>query len=308
MNRPIIDDEFASLLPPLMPEEQVRLQNHVLAEGCRDPLVVWKEENVLLDGHHRLQICDESGIAFEITYLSFPDRVAAIAWVVETQLGRRNLNDEQHAYYMGKEYLRDRNRPGNPQFRQNDGIGNSSGKTAKRIAAREGVSISTVERNAAFAAAVDSHESATPGTKERILSGDSKLTKQEVIETAPRLYDRCKRVGPPPLRAVCPACAELKKGSKPAPPSPGNDPSCHDAELAVAGAKLVRRLWKMVEQFVQGKRKDVFLRCARKSLLTIRLEAEQPDPMIEEYTETLDFPELRRLEELFESFEKEVRE
>ena len=38
-------------------EENAMLEQSLLSEGCRDPLVVWKEEGVLVDGHHRLEIC-----------------------------------------------------------------------------------------------------------------------------------------------------------------------------------------------------------------------------------------------------------
>jgi len=36
-----IDPEFASLIPPLTPEELAQLEQNILAEGCRDALVVW---------------------------------------------------------------------------------------------------------------------------------------------------------------------------------------------------------------------------------------------------------------------------
>lgn len=37
----IIDPEFKSLIPPLAEEELAQLEQNILAEGCRDPLVVW---------------------------------------------------------------------------------------------------------------------------------------------------------------------------------------------------------------------------------------------------------------------------
>jgi len=38
----IIDPEFQSLIPPLAPEELAQLEANILADGCRDPLVVWE--------------------------------------------------------------------------------------------------------------------------------------------------------------------------------------------------------------------------------------------------------------------------
>jgi hypothetical protein len=36
-----IDPEFQALIPPLAPEERQQLEANILADGCRDPLVVW---------------------------------------------------------------------------------------------------------------------------------------------------------------------------------------------------------------------------------------------------------------------------
>jgi ParB-like chromosome segregation protein Spo0J len=60
-------------------EEISMLTQSLLTEGCRDPLVVWKEENTLVDGHHRYEICERHGIPFTLKNLSvnnpnFPQR------------------------------------------------------------------------------------------------------------------------------------------------------------------------------------------------------------------------------------------
>lgn len=38
----IIDKEFAALIPPLTDDERQQLETNLRADGCRDPLVVWK--------------------------------------------------------------------------------------------------------------------------------------------------------------------------------------------------------------------------------------------------------------------------
>ena len=40
-----IDAEFQALCPPLLPEEREQLEASLLAEGCRDPLMIWLPEN-----------------------------------------------------------------------------------------------------------------------------------------------------------------------------------------------------------------------------------------------------------------------
>jgi len=75
-------------------EENKLLEESILADGCRDPLVVWEEENVLVDGHHRLTICRRNGIPYSVVYRSFPNIEAVKAWMDLNQLGRRNLSKE----------------------------------------------------------------------------------------------------------------------------------------------------------------------------------------------------------------------
>lgn len=41
MHNILIDEEFKALIPPLSQEERTQLEANLLADGCRDPLVVW---------------------------------------------------------------------------------------------------------------------------------------------------------------------------------------------------------------------------------------------------------------------------
>ena len=70
-----IDPEFQALLPPLSREERAQLRENLERDGCRDPLVLWKEEGALLDGHNRLALCSKLGIQFETVEVSLPSRM-----------------------------------------------------------------------------------------------------------------------------------------------------------------------------------------------------------------------------------------
>lgn len=86
----VIDPEFKSLIPPLTPEEYAGLEESIVNEGCRDPLVLWGE--TLIDGHNRWEICAKhSGIPFKTVQREFESRNDAIAWIIKNQFGRRNL-------------------------------------------------------------------------------------------------------------------------------------------------------------------------------------------------------------------------
>lgn len=84
-----IDNEFRALIPPLSADEYAQLEANIIADGCRDPLVVW--DGTLIDGHNRHKICTERGIPYATKEHAFADRDAAIIWIIENQFGRRNL-------------------------------------------------------------------------------------------------------------------------------------------------------------------------------------------------------------------------
>ena len=87
------DNEFRNLIPPLQPDEREHLETSLKAEGNRDPIIIWKENQLLLDGHNRYDICTNAGIPLKpALQLSFPDRNAAIVWIIQNQFGRRNLS------------------------------------------------------------------------------------------------------------------------------------------------------------------------------------------------------------------------
>lgn len=89
----IIDEELRGLIPPLTGEEYSGLEESIIAEGCRDALVVWGD--ILVDGHNRYEICRKHGIAFRTEQKEFSDRDEAKLWMMKNQLSRRNLNDFQ---------------------------------------------------------------------------------------------------------------------------------------------------------------------------------------------------------------------
>lgn len=94
----VVDREIRALVPPLWPDERVQLEESLLAEGCREALVVWdtgKAKGILLDGHHRYEMCRRHKLPYRVHHIKMDSRDAAKVWVLENQLGRRNLNVAQ---------------------------------------------------------------------------------------------------------------------------------------------------------------------------------------------------------------------
>ncbi|MGF1485616.1 MAG: hypothetical protein ACFBSE_00700, partial [Prochloraceae cyanobacterium] len=115
LDRPTIkiDPELKSLITPLTDEERKGLEADLLEHGCLAPLVVWFEENILLDGHNRYALCSFHQIEYKIVYLSFANKEDAKEWMIKQQLGRRNLTRESIAYYRGQLYNTMKNKVSN---------------------------------------------------------------------------------------------------------------------------------------------------------------------------------------------------
>lgn len=89
-----IDKEFESLIPPLSDEEFKQLEENILAEGCRESILVWMNEGefVIIDGHNRYKICKKHNLPYNHRQMHFKDRNEVIHWMILNQFGRRNLS------------------------------------------------------------------------------------------------------------------------------------------------------------------------------------------------------------------------
>ncbi len=183
-----IDSEFKALIPPLSSEERGQLESNLVREGCRDPLVVWKGHNILLDGHNRYDLCTQHGIEFKTVALELPDRMAAHDWIISNQLGRRNLTPEAVSYLRGKRYKSLKASVTNPEGKNQYEVGghfDHQPKTEDRLAAEYKVGSRTIRRDAQYAKAVDTLADVV-GEEVRtdLLSRGVKLTKRETLKLA----------------------------------------------------------------------------------------------------------------------------
>lgn len=185
-----IDNELRALIPPLASEERSQLEANLAAEGCRDPLVVWKGHHILLDGHNRYEICATQSIDFKTVEIDLPDRDAAHDWLITNQLGRRNLTPEAVSYLRGKRYNQKKR-----QGERTDLTSRQSGtkltsrqsgeKLSKRLASEYKVGSRTIERDAEFALAVDTLAYALgEEIRQDLLSRDAQLTKKDTLNLA----------------------------------------------------------------------------------------------------------------------------
>jgi N6-adenosine-specific RNA methylase IME4 len=187
-DRVVIDPEFKALCPPLAAEERAQLEENCRRWGIRDPLVLWR--GVLLDGHNRYEIAVGSDLAFKTTDVELPDRDAALDWIIRNQLGRRNLTPEQASYLRGKQYEREKLGHGGERRSSGHCDHLNQGKAQDRLADTHKVSAKTIQRDAAFARAVDKlAEVAGDEARSAILTRDAPVSKKEAVSLAKTAED-----------------------------------------------------------------------------------------------------------------------
>jgi len=180
----IVDEEFHGLIPPLTDEERRGLEENLLTDGCLDPLIVWAERKILLDGHNRKEICDRYGIDYEVRQLSLPDRVAAADWIDAHQLGRRNLTPDQMSLMRGRRYNRRKQQHGGDRRNDCSSPQNEDLRTADTLARECGVSRATIERDGQYAEAVEKL-----GVQAEAAGGKVTAPRQDVVKLARSLGD-----------------------------------------------------------------------------------------------------------------------
>lgn len=184
-----IDPEFRDKIPPMPKEDFEGLRDDILRDGyVRNPLVVWKEENILLDGHHRWKVIQENQELlcdkFSIDYKSFANRDEAIIWVCRNQRNRHNLNERQRKKLIQEEHdakqrIIQRNEKG--QF-EPMGIFFPTGRNRTRaeIASEWNTTQGDVKTAVEFGRGVDRAAEVDPTFKAEILSGEIKTSNKAI--------------------------------------------------------------------------------------------------------------------------------
>lgn len=99
-----IDPELRDFIPPLSGEEKKQLEDSLLKYGYKGaPIFTWR--GYIVDGHNRYEICKKHNIEFPIDDLDLGDNATIIdvmEWMINTQLGRRNLPPAQRISVVDK--------------------------------------------------------------------------------------------------------------------------------------------------------------------------------------------------------------
>jgi len=206
-----IDPQFKDLIRPLKSKEYLQLEENLIEDGCRDPIITWK--GYIIDGHNRYEICRRHNIPFCVIEKNFKSVENAIAWICANQLGRRNISEETRKFLIGKQYesekimLKTKNELGLNQFNntihdslddfieQEKAKKDSRHQTARRIGEENGISYGTVVKYALYSNAIDAIKEKSPEMSSNILSGRYKISHNNVMHLAELSPEKIEKVG-----------------------------------------------------------------------------------------------------------------
>ena len=90
-----IDPELRDLLPPLTSEEYKKLEKNIVDNGFDENFPIMEWQGFIVDGHNRYDICRKHNIEPVIGTLAYETKEEVMEWMLDIQLGRRNLSPIQ---------------------------------------------------------------------------------------------------------------------------------------------------------------------------------------------------------------------
>lgn len=91
-----IDPELRDLLPPLTDEEYKQLEKNITENGFDKNFPIMEWHGYIVDGHNRYDICKKHDITdYVVGTLAYETKEEVMEWMLDIQLGRRNLSPIQ---------------------------------------------------------------------------------------------------------------------------------------------------------------------------------------------------------------------
>ena len=90
-----IDPELKELLPPLTDEQYKQLEKNIIDNGFDRNFPIMEWHGYIADGHNRYSICKKHNIDPVIGTLAYETKEEVMEWMLDIQLGRRNLSPIQ---------------------------------------------------------------------------------------------------------------------------------------------------------------------------------------------------------------------
>jgi hypothetical protein len=221
MNITILD-ELRVYIDPLTPDEYAALERSILAEGCRDALVLWGD--ILVDGHNRYSICSKHGLPFQtVQNTRFQSMEDVHLWMIDQHLGRRSVSDFQRGVLAlrKKEILEKRPKP-LPSPQQPAEAGEGGGEAAPagsepevRLASRESIAKVARISSATVAQIEKIQKAAAPELVEAVKTGTVSISAAATIAALPQEEQQAAVAGgKKELREAAKRVREAKSGGR----------------------------------------------------------------------------------------------
>jgi hypothetical protein len=191
--------ELQEFIRPLTSEQFAQLEQNIVTHGCQDALILWETSAydlgrgeselsvyVLVDGHNRYNICKKNKIDFKIALKVFESIDEVKEFMIDLQIGRRNLTLEEESYYRGLKYNSQKGNRGIALQTVQKGEGEQAINVAESLAKTFNVTSRTIKNDGKFA------EGMTKLSKElrnEVLQGVSKLSKKDIQDLAVTTYE-----------------------------------------------------------------------------------------------------------------------
>jgi len=181
MDKMKIDNELQNLIPPLADDELKQLETNLLNEGWRknERIITWN--NTIVDGHNRYSICQKHNIKYITEEKKFKDKNEVILWMIDNQLGRRNIPDYARVELNLRKEDIYKGRQGKPV-----NIDGFKGETREIIAKQSKVATGTVSKVKFI------RDNADEETKKKLRSGNKELSINKVYTDLKKKKDREK--------------------------------------------------------------------------------------------------------------------
>lgn len=187
--------DFENLIPKQTAEQFKQLEENMVSEGrARNPLVLWRGKNILVDGHHRLRILKaHPELKWSVIEQDFADEDEVREWIIKNALGTRNLTEMQQTELTGRLHLMRKNKRGGDRKSKCKNNTLIPGDTAEQVARELGINRTTVYNASRFVEGLDKAESAVPGFKDDVLTGAIKAQKQEIAAMRKQTPEQIKQ-------------------------------------------------------------------------------------------------------------------
>jgi transcriptional regulator with XRE-family HTH domain len=233
----IINDELRAFVDPLTDIEYAALERSLLAEGCRDALVLWRD--TLIDGHNRYEICQKHGIPFRTVHNNnFASIDDVMLWMIDNHLARRSVSDFQRGVLAlkKKEIVTSRmademaKEPPKPEADDMDSRPPPPWNTREEVAKAARVSANTISQIERI------QKAATPELREAVRTGTISINAAANVAQLPEEAQKAAVAGGrKELQQAARQVREQKMATRPKKETVPSDPA---DELAAARAEI----------------------------------------------------------------------